>query len=71
MQIDNSSGHYKPNKTQLQAVVQILRDDFEVDFALCDIALFEKDPNPEAIAPLVSAWRAGRVDAFLDGGAAG
>lgn len=71
VQIDNSSGHYKPTRAQLQAVVTILQDDLAVDLSRTDIISFEKDPAVGAIAPLVYQWNAGRAAAFLAGAGPG
>src|SRR5439155_23246114 len=71
VQIDNSSGHYKPTSDQLRAIVTILQTEYNVDMSACDIFTFEKDPSPGAIAPMIKQWSAGRCAAFLASAAPG
>lgn len=65
-QIDNGSGHYKPNKDQLIAVLTILRDEYAVDLAPTEVVLYT--PNPTGLAPNMSTWNAGHAANFLAGG---
>jgi hypothetical protein len=57
--IDNASGHYKPTRDQLAAVVTILRDEYHVDLNHTDISTFV----PRKV------WAAGALDRnrFLNG----
>ena len=57
--VDNASGHYKPTREQLAAVVTILRDDYHVDLNHTDISTFV----PRKV------WVAGALDRnrFLNG----
>lgn len=69
IQIDNSSGHYKPTKPQLQAVVTMLQTDYAVDLSKATIALFEPNPQPGR-PPIQSEWNPGHSVTFLNGGLA-
>jgi hypothetical protein len=65
-QIDNGSGHYKPNKEQLKAALNILEDDYGVDLTPTVITLYVNVPGQ--MAPSMSNWNAGNFATFLADG---
>jgi hypothetical protein len=69
--IDTNSGHYKPSRAQLQAVVGILQTEYHVDMSGTFIETYEKHPDPTIGVPKVSQWTPGNCARFLAGGAPG
>jgi len=69
--IDTNSGHYKPTRAQLQAIVGILQTEYHVDMSGAFIITYEKHPDPTVGVPKVSQWSPGNCAQFLAGAAPG